>query len=95
MSGRPRATNVTTTPRATSESARAWAEERPRIEPKRTFTPASDPTVPVPLCDVVKTDRNRAPRPSTQANTLPMTVSSAEARRPRTASSTAKTTQAP
>ena len=65
------------------------------MEPNRTLTPASDPTRAGPLCAVVKTDRNRAPSPSTQANTLPITVSSAEARRPRTAIRTAKTTQAP
>ena len=65
------------------------------MEPNSTLTPASDPTVPVPLCEVVKTDRNRAPSPSTQAKTLPITVSSAVARRPSAASSTAKTTHAP
>ena len=57
------------------------------MEPNSTLTPASDPTVPVPLCVVVKTERNRAPSPSTQAKTLPITVSSAVARRPSAASS--------
>jgi len=39
--------------------------------------------------------RKSAPRPNTQAKTLPITVSSAAARRPRSASRRAKRMQAP
>ena len=52
----------------------------PRIEPNRTLTPALPLAV---LRDVVYSERKSTPRPKTQANTLPMTTSSALPRRPR------------
>jgi hypothetical protein len=66
-------------------SVNACEDDSPKMEPKRTLTPALAPTPPVPLREVVKMERKRAPSPRTQANTDPITVSSALALRPRTA----------
>ena len=53
-----------------------------RIDPNSTETPPA----PLPvLRDVVYSDRNSTPSPSTHANTLPMTTSSARPRSPRRA----------
>ena len=52
----------------------AFPESKPKIEPKRTFTPAA------PFADellAVNNDRKSTPSPSTHANTAPMATSSA------------------
>ena len=52
----------------------AWEPLSPKMEPKRTVTPA----VPLPvLLEVVKMLRNSTPRPRIQVKTVPMTTSSA------------------
>ncbi len=65
--------------------------DRPKIDPNSTLTPD---VASVPLDEVVYTVRKRAPRPSIQAKTFPITVSSARPRAPRAAIPSATTTQA-